>query len=78
MRKGVLWIMLVLLGIVLAIGTALVLRVTSLIPELSNQSSPTIVASPSSNAVSPNVAELPKTELPTAPFPEISDQARLA
>ncbi|WP_225886936.1 polysaccharide deacetylase family protein [Nodosilinea nodulosa] len=70
MRKGVLWVVLALLGVVLAIGTALMLRITRPAPELSNLPSPAIAASPSPTAVSP------QPELPAAPFPEISAKAR--
>ena len=76
MRKGILWVMLALLGIVLAIGTTLVLRINHPAPELSKLPSPTIAVSPSSTAVASNVAASPKPELPAAPFPEISAKAR--
>jgi len=76
MRKGVLWVALALLGIVLAIGTTLMLRINNPALEFSRSPSPAIAVSPSSTAVAPNVAESPKPELPAAPFPEISTKAR--
>ena len=69
MRKRVLWCALTLLGVVLAIGTAFVLRVTSPTPALSDRPTPTLATSPAATAAPPKVAASLKPELPVAPFP---------
>lgn len=71
MRRMILWIVLLVLGIGIAVGTAIVFQDEKPVAEVSQ-----VPSSGSPAIVSPSISPSPQPTLPAAPFPDISPKAR--